>query len=127
MAAAETGTRYKGTFHGRAQEVSRVRCEVAGYLGDCPAADDIVLIVSELASNCILHTRSRGQFFHVRCELSPGSARIEVEDMGGPWRKRKDDGRPHGLDIVEALTGTDRWGTEITPDQTRVVWVRLEW
>jgi hypothetical protein len=125
--AAGTSTRYTGTFHGRAEEVALVRREVAGYLSDCPASDGLVLIADELAANCVLHSRSRGEFFWVRCELSDGLARIEVEDMGGPWRRRKDDDRPHGLDIVEALTGPDGWGTEITPDETRVVWARLEW
>ena len=122
-----TATTYQGTFGGRAEEVSRVRREVAGYLGDCPVTDDIVLIADELAANSILHTRSRGESFHVRCELSPGSVRIEVEDMGGPWRQRKPDDRPHGLDLVEALTGKDGWGTETTPDAARVVWARLGW
>lgn len=126
-AAAGTATTYKGTFRGRAEEVARVRREVAGYLGDCPASDDMVLIADELAANCVLHSRSRGEFFRVRCELSDGSARIEVEDMGAPWRRRKDDDRSHGLDLVEALTGEGGWGTEITPDVTRVVWARLEW
>jgi hypothetical protein len=59
-----------------------------------------------------MHTRSRGGSFRVRCELSPGLARIETEDLGGPWRPRKPRDRPHGLDIVEALTGADGWGTE---------------
>jgi anti-sigma regulatory factor (Ser/Thr protein kinase) len=126
-AAAGTATTYKGTFHGRAEEAGRVRREVAGYLGDCPVTDDVVLIADELAANAVLHTRSRGEFFRVRCELSPGSARVEVEDMGGPWRRRKAGDRPHGLDIVEALVGPDGWGTMITADQTRVVWARLEW
>jgi anti-sigma regulatory factor (Ser/Thr protein kinase) len=126
-AAAGTATGYQGTFRGRAEEAGRVRREVAGYLGDCPARDDIVLIADELAANSILHTRSRGEFFRVRCELSPGSVRIEVEDMGGPWRNRRDDDRPHGLDIIEALTGPDGWGTERTPDGTRVVWATLGW
>ena len=27
--------------------------------------------------------------------------------MGGPWRPRKQADRPHGLDIVQALTGPD--------------------
>jgi hypothetical protein len=125
--AAGTATRYTGTFHGRAGEVRRVRREVAAYLGDCPVRDDLVLIADELAANCVLHTRSRGEFFRVRCELSEGSVRIEVEDMGGPWRTRKPGDRFHGLDIVEALTGPDGWGTEVTPDETRVVWARLEW
>lgn len=125
--AAGTATRYTGTFHGRAEEVARVRRQVADYLGDCSARDDMVLIADELAANGVLHTRSRGQFFRVRCELSDRSARIEVEDMGGPWRTRKSDDRPHGLDIVEALAGKDGWGTETTADETRVVWARLAW
>jgi hypothetical protein len=53
--------------------------------------------------------------------------RLEVKDMGGPWRTRKKDDRPHGLDIVQALTGPDGWGTERTPGDTRVVWATLEW
>lgn len=125
MSATATG--YKGTFRGRAEEAGRVRREVTGYLGDCPVSEDLVLIADELAANAVLHTRSRGEFFRVRCELSDRSARIEVEDMGGPWRTRKPDDRPHGLDIVEALTEPDGWGTETTADQTRVVWARLEW
>jgi len=125
--APATATRYQGTFHGRAEEVSRVRREIAAYLGDCPVADDLVLIADELAANCVLHTHSRGEFFRVRCELSPGSARIEAEDMGGPWRTRTDDDRPHGLDIIEALAGPDGWGTERTPEDGRIVWARLTW
>ena len=125
--ATATATRYEGTFHGRANEVARVRREVAAYLGECPVADDVVLIADELASNSILHTKSRGGFFRVRCELSAGSVRVEVEDMGGPWRARKQDDRPHGLDIVKALTGPDGWGTERAPDGTRVVWATLDW
>jgi anti-sigma regulatory factor (Ser/Thr protein kinase) len=122
-----TATRYTGTFHGRAEEVARVREEIAAYLAECPVADDLVLIADELASNSILHTHSRGEFFRVRCELSPGSVRIEVEDMGGPWRTRRHDDRPHGLDIVEALTGPSGWGTQTTGDGGRFVWARLTW
>lgn len=125
--ATATATAYEGTFHGRADEVARVRKEIAAYLGECPVADDLVLIADELASNSVLHTKSRGGSFHVRCELSPGSARVEVEDMGGPWRTRKQADRPHGLDIVQALTGPDGWGTDRTPGDTRVVWATLEW
>src|SRR3984885_1778970 len=120
--APATATRYEGTFHGRADEIARVRKEIAAYLGECPVADELVLIADELASNSVLHTKSRGGAFQVRCELSARAARVEVEDMGGPWRTRKQDDRPHGLDIVQALTGPDGWGTEQTPRDTRVVW-----
>jgi two-component sensor histidine kinase len=122
-----TSTSYQGTFYGRPDELARVRKEIAAYLGECPVADDLVLIADELASNSILHTKSRAGSFHVRCELSPESVRLEVKDMGGPWRTRKKDDRPHGLDIVQALTGPDGWGTERTPGDTRVVWATLEW
>jgi hypothetical protein len=125
--ATATATSYQGTFQGRADELARVRREIAAYLGACPVADDLVLIADELAFNAILHTRSKDGSFRVRCELSAGSVRVEVEDMGGPWRARRTDDRPHGLDIVQALTAPDRWGTERTPDGTRVVWATLHW
>src|SRR6202167_2053824 len=122
-----TATRYTGTFHARAEEVARVRKEIAAYLGKCPVADDLVLIADELASNSILHTHSRGEFFRVRCQLSPGSVRVEVEDMGGPWRTRRDDDRPHGLDIIKALTWHCGWGTETACDGGGIVWAVLAW
>jgi two-component sensor histidine kinase len=125
--ATATATTYQGTFHGRADELARVRKEIAAYLGECPVADDLILIADELATNSILHTKSKGRSFRVRCELSARSVRVEVEDMGGLWRTRKDDDRPHGLDIVAALTGRDNWGTERTPDNTRIVWAALQW
>jgi hypothetical protein len=102
-AAAQAPTFYQGTYHGRPDQVSRVRAAVAWHLGDCPAADDAVLIVSELAGNAVLHSASAGDFFTVRCELFPAYV----------W-------------IVEALTGPDNWGVETTSDGDRVVWVRLD-
>jgi hypothetical protein len=66
-----TAATYTGTFHGRAEEVRRVRHQVARHLGDCPAADDAVLVASEFAANSILHSRSRGQQFTIRVQLHP--------------------------------------------------------
>ena len=120
-------TRYQATFIGRAEEASRVRREIASYLGTCPVTADMVLIASELAANSILHTRSGDASFQVRCELTPGTARIEVQDMGGPWRHRTPDDRPHGLAIVQALSGPGGWGTHAAGDVTRTVWARLSW
>ena len=49
-----------------------MRHAVARHLAGCPAADDAILIASELAANAIMHSASRGQFFTVRAELYPG-------------------------------------------------------
>jgi hypothetical protein len=53
MVVVQTGTRNTGTFHGRAEEVSRDRQEIAGHLDGCPVADDIIFIANELAANAI--------------------------------------------------------------------------
>jgi len=106
--------------------VHHVRHAISGYLAGCPAAADAVLIASELASNAILHSRSRTEHFTVRAELHPDYVRVEAEDLGGPWRRRQPDGRPHGLDVVRVLTGPDGWGVETTADGGRVVWARLD-
>jgi hypothetical protein len=123
----DTTPGYASTFCGRAEEAARVRREIAGYLTGCPVTEDLVLIASELAANAILHTRSRGGTFRIRCELTSRSARIEAEDMGGPWRHRKPDDRPHGLDIIAALTGQAGWGTQVTSSGGRITWARLSW
>jgi hypothetical protein len=69
---------------------------------------------------------ARGQFFTVRAEIFPGYLWLEVEDLGGPWNpKPRDAARPHGLDVIEALTGQDNWGVAGT-EAGRVVWCRLE-
>jgi len=124
---AQAATSYSSTFPGRADQLSQLRREIAAYLAGCPAADDITLIASELAANAILHSQSRGGTFTIRCQLSPRAARIEAEDLGGPWRPRNPGDRPHGLDIIQALTGPDQWGTQVTSTGGRIAWARLTW
>lgn len=119
---------YTSTFPGRADQLGQVRREIAAYLAGCPAAADMTLIADELAANAIIHTRSRGTTFTVRCQLTLCTARIEVDDLGGPWRQRRSPGdRPHGLDIIGALTGPGGWGTQVTGTGGRMVWARLTW
>ena len=114
------------TYAGHLDQVHRVREAVARYLAGCPAADEAVLIVSELAANAIVHSASRGAFFTVRAERHADYVWVEAEDLGGPWHCRPPDGRRHGLDLVEALTGPDGWGVETTTGGGRVVWARLD-
>src|SRR5262252_5735098 len=76
-AAAEQATTYQRTFPGRPGQVRQVRHDVARHLGKCPAADDAIMIVSELAANAVLHSDSNGEFFTVRVHLHADHARIE--------------------------------------------------
>ena len=125
--AAGNSTGYQRTFHGRADQAALVRREIAAYLAGCPAAADAVLIASELAANSITHSASAGESFTVRCQICPGYVRVEVEDLGGPWRPRTPGDRPHGLDIIQALTGPGGWGTQPVGTGGRIVWARLSW
>ncbi len=123
--AAVTTATYTGVFPGRPDQVSRARREVARYLGGCPASDDAALIVSELATNAVRHSRSRHGLFTVHSELSRNCARIEVCDAGGTWDPgdtSKDGGR--GLGIVAALAA--EWGVD-GDARGRTVWARLQW
>jgi serine/threonine-protein kinase RsbW len=125
-AATAPATWYQRTFHGRADQVSQVRRDVAGHLGGCPAAADATLIVSELAANAVLHSASAGTFFTVRAGVHPAYVWVEVEDFGGSWNHRpRDASRPHGLDVVEALTGPGNWGID-GDERGRVAWARLD-
>jgi serine/threonine-protein kinase RsbW len=126
--ATQAAARYSGTFHGRTDQVRRGRQAIAAYLAGCPVRDDAILIGSELLTNAVLHSRSgRDGLVILRCELNPGHVRLEVEDEGGPWRpRRRDDGRPHGLDVVAALAGPGNWGVQRTGDRSRIVWARLD-
>ncbi len=118
--------RHTGTYPGRPDQVQRARRDVARHLAGHPATDDAVLITSELASNAIVHSDSKGVFFTVRAEIFPGYIWLEVEDLGGHWNlKPRDAARPRGLDVVEALADPDNWGMD-GGQGGRVVWCRLE-
>lgn len=128
MRAVVEAIRFTRTFPGRADQVSQARHEVARHLAacKCPVTADAILVVSELASNAVLHSDSQKGFFTVRTTLFPGYLQIECEDLGGQWNPcPSDPDRPHGLDMVEALTGADGWGIN-GGSPGRVVWARLE-
>src|SRR4029077_19447441 len=74
----------------------------------------------------VLHSASRhGGAFTLRVEVSQDRLSIEVEDGGGPWRDGpRDDGRPHGFDVVAAIAGAGNWGID-GDARGRVAWARL--
>lgn len=125
--AAAAGTRrHTGTYPAEPGQVRVARAALAGWLGQWPLADEAVLVVSEFATNAVLHSSSgKGGAFTLRAEVQNGRIRIEVEDAGGLWRGEvRDDGRPHGFDVVAALVGAGNWGID-GDDGGRVAWAWL--
>ncbi|MGP2437531.1 ATP-binding protein [Streptomyces sp. JW3] len=90
--------------------------------------DDVLLCVSELATNALLHGVPPGRGFALSLVLHPdGVLRVEVHDSGG-GRVRVPDPAPEaecgrGLLLVSALA--DKWGTgERRPGKS--VWAEFE-
>ena len=87
--ATDASATWIHVFPARAEQVRHARRFLALALDDCPMAEEIVLCLSELASNSVLHSASReaGGCFTVRAEIHHGErVRIEVRDDGGPAR-----------------------------------------
>jgi anti-sigma regulatory factor (Ser/Thr protein kinase) len=124
-AAAARTRRHTGTYPAEPRQVGIARSALAGWLDGGPQ-DEAILVASEFATNSVLHSASRhGGAFTLRAEVSQGCLRIEVEDAGGPWRDGlRDDGRPHGFDVVAAIAGPGNWGID-GDARGRVAWARL--
>jgi anti-sigma regulatory factor (Ser/Thr protein kinase) len=96
----------------------------------CARIDDAELIVSEFASNAVLHSRSAGMdgSFTVLVEAKPGWLRLEVSDAGpaeDQMYQRADDEHRRGLLIVDAVA--DRWGHRRPAGTRAVFWAELDW
>jgi CheY-like chemotaxis protein/anti-sigma regulatory factor (Ser/Thr protein kinase) len=87
-------------------------------------ADDASLVVTELASNAVLHA---GSSYQVRLTASPGSLRIEVTDGDTgtpepqPFSATAESGR--GIVIVSAVAAS--WGIDAVPGRGKVTWAEL--
>jgi hypothetical protein len=96
------------SFPGRRDQVRHARAFVARFLDGHPAADDAVLLVSELAANACAHSASRrpGGVFMVRAQVSEGGrVYVEVEDQGSSWGGSFSEiESPHGLYLLRSLS-----------------------
>ena len=79
-------------FPGIAAAVGQARRFVAGVIGDgFPALDDVLVLVSEVASNAVRHTASGdGGAFEVAVWMTGGSVRVEIGDQGSASEPRLD-------------------------------------
>jgi serine/threonine-protein kinase RsbW len=120
---------WQGTYPGTPDRAGQIRAALRPVLAGCPRAGDVLLVVSELAANAIVHSDS-GQpggtlTIHVR-HRHGDHILAEVRDQGSGW-----DGdlarsacRPHGLYLVAALASA--CGTTAGPGRSRTVWARLD-
>lgn len=111
---ASKGTSASRAFPGRQDQVAQVRAFVKLVLGPVPVLDEAVLLVSELATNAIMHTASGdGGTFGVAIRRFVSSVHVEVRDSGSsrapvalPQDTMSEEGR--GLGLVDLVA--DNWG-----------------
>jgi hypothetical protein len=105
--------------------VRAARQFVRDMVGGCPRADDLVLAVSELASNAIAWSASgQGGAFTVQVQTAPCWARIEVTDLG-PAVLPMESSNGWGLGIAAAIT--DRAGASTDATGVRTAWAEVTW
>lgn len=99
------------------------RLVTAATAGAGPAGDDAVLLLSELATNAVIHT---GSPFEVVVRRRPDRLRIEVADGNRAMARRQrfslTSGTGRGLGMVDEVA--DRWGVDERPGG-KVVWFEL--
>jgi anti-sigma regulatory factor (Ser/Thr protein kinase) len=116
---------------GTPESVSAARNLAREVLGDDhPTIETTLLLISELVTNSVLHSRSAepgGRVTVVLC-AGPAGILIQVSDDGGPSEPRvaamPADAAEHGygLLLVDALA--ERWGSICSPE-SRVTWCRV--
>ncbi|HUB40439.1 MAG TPA: ATP-binding protein [Streptosporangiaceae bacterium] len=119
---------------GTPESASAARQMARQLLGDGhPAVETVQLVVSELVTNAIVHSKSGTPGGTVTVALCPGSGGVlvQVRDDGGPSEPRisreaayagHEAEQGYGLLLVDALA--DRWGTISSPDG-RITWCRI--
>lgn len=92
-------------------------------LGRSDAREIVALVVSELATNAVLHAATN---FTVSIAKIDGCIRVEVQDKSLDLPERRNpqpfETNGRGLRIVERLA--DRWGIDVNHD-TKIIWAEI--
>jgi serine/threonine-protein kinase RsbW len=113
------------TFPGTASQVSAARRLLTAALGSCPESEDVILCLSELATNAVWHSASArpGGTFTVYAQIIVGAGvYLEVRDDGGPWLPEVNDDRMHGLGIVRSLAASMSIGGDAATGWVVTAW-----
>lgn len=112
------------SFPAEPRSAALARWFATDALAGHPALDDVVVAVSELATNAIVHGTSE---FTVTIARSPNGLRLSVRDsgFGQPVLRSPEisDTAGRGLRLVATLA--DRWGVD-PAGQGKVVWAEFE-
>lgn len=116
---------------GTPQSVGAARLIARQLLGDeHPATETAVLLLSELVTNSVMHSKSGEPGGSVTVALCSGPAGIliQVRDDGGPSEPRvtelSADGAEHGYGLLLVDMLAERWGTICSPEG-RITWCRV--
>ncbi|MFJ9029086.1 ATP-binding protein [Streptomyces sp. NPDC102274] len=99
---------------GRARRWARSRLAGSGIEDDEPVAETLILLISELVTNAVVHTGCPAvlRMLFGSGAAEAGTVRVEVADTSAcPPRPRHADGEDtngRGLELVDGLA--DRWG-----------------
>jgi anti-sigma regulatory factor (Ser/Thr protein kinase) len=116
----------KRTFGATEESVGKARRFVSRLVSDLPddLKDAVYLMVSELATNALVHASSG---FDVDVDRSDVAVTVSVTDRGNgtPTMQSPAATEPHGrgLRIVEALS--DEWGTGSSHEAGKTVWFQM--
>jgi anti-sigma regulatory factor (Ser/Thr protein kinase) len=124
----ECSRRSSISFPATASKVTWARQYLESLLTDSPLVTDAVLCLSEIVTNSVVHSNSRGEGGRVTVNVERydnGRVRVEVEDQGGPWIQRtKPEGQLSlGLRIVGQLAR--EWGIKDASTSARTVWFEV--
>ncbi len=114
------------TFPPAKGSVPEARRFVSQALGEVSAEvrDTVLVMVSELATNAVLHA-STG--FEVSVDRSPHEVTVSVADRGTgtPAVQSPDSREPHGRGLRIVQSFADDWGVVSSSDAGKAVWFRL--
>ncbi|KRV48684.1 hypothetical protein AQ490_24325 [Wenjunlia vitaminophila] len=106
-----------------------------GWPPRCVASQDVALLVSELATNAVLHGGRPGWYFGLRLAVADGGTTllVEVTDVApeqGPTNGQAlavpgtDSETGRGMLLVDTIA--DRWGVRHADPFTKTVWCQLD-
>ncbi|MFG2721112.1 ATP-binding protein [Streptomyces sp. NPDC048416] len=97
---------------GRARRWARSRLAGCGIGLDEPVAETLILLISELVTNAVVHTGCPAVLRMLLGPAEGGTVRVEVADTScrppAPRHAQGDDTNGRGLELVDGLA--DRWG-----------------